>query len=160
MKTLKNLFLTLVTILTLSSCSDNNNDNLFIDDSSVGKERFTIATVSPNYAGKINEMNGILYNAYVMPNYLETTKVELTVMYKTGSGKIFLNSEEMLDGQKVNINNLFDKILDADGNWTGAYSTFFTIYFTSSLETNLEVDLIFENSLGNVIPIPLSLIIQ
>jgi hypothetical protein len=105
-------------------------------------------------------MNGVLYNAYVMPDYLGTTKVDLTVIYKGGEGKIVYNGNEMENNVKRNIDVLFKRILDENGNWTGAYNTFFTIYFTSNIASNLDVELIFENSLGNKYSIPLNLKIQ
>lgn len=159
-KIMKNLFLILVGVLTLTSCSEDGNSNLYVNDGTIGAERFTVATYNANYDGKVNEMNGILYNAYVMPEYLPTTTVDVTVNYKSGSGKLFYNNNELLNGEKTNIDNLFKKILDGNGQWTGAYETLFTIYYTSDVASDLNVELVFENNLGTKYSIPLNLTLQ
>lgn len=140
---------TIIVVAFLSSCTDDE-PKLLVEDSTVGVERFLMQLL-PGYSnphiGQVSENNLITYQGYVMPNYLKTTDVFVTV---TASRDIAFSYQGEIKelGSEFQIDELFGE------------GSFFNLKFFSDDPGTIDLTLDFRNSVGSKFPVEHTIILE
>lgn len=148
-------FAAIFVVAFLSSCTDDEPE-LLVEDSTVGVERFLMQLL-PGYSnphiGKVSENNLVTYQGYVMPNYLKTTDVFVTVTASRDIGFSYQGEIKELRSE-FQIDELFE-----EGS-SGVFVTFFNLKFFSDEPGTIGLTLNFRNSLGSKFPVEHTIILE